>query len=563
MIPMALILILTVLLIIILFQFEKTFLTGEVIFTPSPAADCSDSSIISVWDSVFQETSTGINIFTNSTVTNGECDSYLAYKIINTNELYLLLGDSSQSQNTNSTVIFGIRESGNNELNSLVQSSANEIVTETGVSSLFYTTIFSTNGTSWRTSAINSIGSANNRYLSVFEVLASNMDEGYWEEDLTYGLNNELYRTYTFENETISTVNNITQIYLLKGFIYRDLSKEIFEHYDSIQTQTNCEPNWIYAYSYCDTDEKEIDQYNDNNCGSTQRIKNVDKDCDYDGNKIIGNLSDLDTANIDLNLKINNSLLNQSKNYSLVQKIEIIEDNTTRVEFMWNFSTPFNLRNISIKKQGSSSSKGYLIVNGIPANKTLRIDKKSNSSSVCVKDKEIISINNISQNCNDIDETIINCPGTNKFSCSISDNYFIVSGLLNSAVKEGGFNASCTSIWNCTAWSECVGNYELRICNDLNACTSNSTKSEEQLCGTSCTPSWTCTTWKPEECPKNKTQTKTCTDSNNCGTLEGRPDVSQSCTDDKKSNWIYILIVVILSGLIALTGYLLYRHLNK
>lgn len=44
---------------------------------------------------------------------------------------------------------------------------------------------------------------------------------------------------------------------------------------------------------------------------------------------------------------------------------------------------------------------------------------------------------------------------------------------------------------------------------------------------TACLPKWQCGNWS--DCI-NSLQTKTCTDSNNCGTLTGRPSLTQSCT---------------------------------
>jgi len=53
---------------------------------------------------------------------------------------------------------------------------------------------------------------------------------------------------------------------------------------------------------------------------------------------------------------------------------------------------------------------------------------------------------------------------------------------------------------------------------------------EEPLVET-CTPSWQCTDWQPlpetTACGQTLTQTRTCTDSNNCGTDEGKPSESQ------------------------------------
>lgn len=45
-----------------------------------------------------------------------------------------------------------------------------------------------------------------------------------------------------------------------------------------------------------------------------------------------------------------------------------------------------------------------------------------------------------------------------------------------------------------------------------------------------CNPDWECTSYG--SCSPSGTQTRTCTDSNSCGTSEGRPQLSQSCTYD-------------------------------
>jgi coenzyme F420-reducing hydrogenase delta subunit len=45
-----------------------------------------------------------------------------------------------------------------------------------------------------------------------------------------------------------------------------------------------------------------------------------------------------------------------------------------------------------------------------------------------------------------------------------------------------------------------------------------------------CIPDWECTSWSPTTCPSSCSQSRTCTDSNNCGLTTGRPDLSQSCT---------------------------------
>jgi hypothetical protein len=52
------------------------------------------------------------------------------------------------------------------------------------------------------------------------------------------------------------------------------------------------------------------------------------------------------------------------------------------------------------------------------------------------------------------------------------------------------------------------------------------TNNQEVIVG-GCTPAWSCTAWS--SCPSG-TQTRTCTDANNCGTVTNKPAESQSCS---------------------------------
>ncbi len=45
-----------------------------------------------------------------------------------------------------------------------------------------------------------------------------------------------------------------------------------------------------------------------------------------------------------------------------------------------------------------------------------------------------------------------------------------------------------------------------------------------------CTESWKCDSWQPVECPASGEQTRTCTDSNSCGTTKTMPETITSCT---------------------------------
>jgi len=49
----------------------------------------------------------------------------------------------------------------------------------------------------------------------------------------------------------------------------------------------------------------------------------------------------------------------------------------------------------------------------------------------------------------------------------------------------------------------------------------------QQIAQNTCVPNWQCNSW--DVC-SNSTQTRTCTDSNNCNTVNGKPTLVQSCT---------------------------------
>lgn len=94
--------------------------------------------------------------------------------------------------------------------------------------------------------------------------------------------------------------------------------------------------------------------------------------------------------------------------------------------------------------------------------------------------------------------------------------------ILNTTLSSG-----CTENWDCTIWTGCSNNLQIRSCIDLNACNSSQlTKNESQSCGITCTPKWDCSDWAPKDCQEDETQTRTCTDSNNCNLskpLENKP----------------------------------------
>ncbi|MBU0959223.1 MAG: hypothetical protein KKB31_04745 [Nanoarchaeota archaeon] len=117
---------------------------------------------------------------------------------------------------------------------------------------------------------------------------------------------------------------------------------------------------------------------------------------------------------------------------------------------------------------------------------------------------------------------------------------------LTSAAIQG-----CTQSWNCTDWSPCLAQNQIRICVDTNTCENETGRPiEEQNCGAICEPDWNCTAWNPIECPDNETLTRDCVDLNNCETIRGKPPEIETCTKTTSFAWIVTIIVIILVILI-------------
>jgi hypothetical protein len=138
---------------------------------------------------------------------------------------------------------------------------------------------------------------------------------------------------------------------------------------------------------------------------------------------------------------------------------------------------------------------------------------------------------------------------------------FMFHPSLTGNVIVGG--VTCDGTWNCGDWGTCVDSSQTRICesSDTTNCVGSSPVTESQSCtpasvcdsthltlcldqttctaatgywynslcnsAPACVENWACTAWG--NC-SGTTQTRTCTDSNSCGTTTTKPSVSQSCT---------------------------------
>jgi hypothetical protein len=82
--------------------------------------------------------------------------------------------------------------------------------------------------------------------------------------------------------------------------------------------------------------------------------------------------------------------------------------------------------------------------------------------------------------------------------------------------QDDQYRTSCNSGYYCSGTTS-------QLCDGINTCILNQ----------ACTPSWTCGDYSA--C-YGGTQTRACTDSNNCGVTTGRPELQKSCSNDNGTN---------------------------
>ena len=232
----------------------------------------------------------------------------------------------------------------------------------------------------------------------------------------------------------------------------------------------------------------------------------LDKDGDGVNNSLDtlnGNVSNIITNLNNLTFEIDGNS-NLSKNFSGLKNISLNDSNGSLISFPFNFSsTNLDLGQVIIKKESSNSSLGGIVIKGIELGdgltKTVYMDRLSNSSSICIRDMELASLDQVSDNCVGTDEILLSCDGVQygSYTCTNLSNKFKIEGLVHSGIKEY---------------------------NPLVASESNNTNS--------CTESWSCSSWS--SC-SGGTQTKTCTDLNSCGTTLNKPSTSQSCSSGGSS----------------------------
>lgn len=87
----------------------------------------------------------------------------------------------------------------------------------------------------------------------------------------------------------------------------------------------------------------------------------------------------------------------------------------------------------------------------------------------------------------------------------------------------------CAENWECDEWGICSSSgTQTRTCSDLSNCGTVNTKPIESQQCTPCVEAWSCSSWGV--CNIAGNQTRTCIDLNSCGTANIKPAETQRCT---------------------------------
>ena len=111
------------------------------------------------------------------------------------------------------------------------------------------------------------------------------------------------------------------------------------------------------------------------------------------------------------------------------------------ISFDKNENAEVDLSAIEILRNDESALVGFVIVKNVKLDedetKSVYLDIISGSGEVCLKDEDLVSVDEISDDCSGKGEILISCPGVvGGYSCRYSNDQYEVSGLSHSGVRE-------------------------------------------------------------------------------------------------------------------------------
>ena len=323
-------------------------------FNPPLPENCSNQeNITSLWDYVFKNkpSSEGLTILTPTI----GCDSYGAVNITNENNFYILYSSPNTTLPEGETyLVWAIHGKATPQYTLALETTTQEDLLLT-INLLFdelsYTRLAKRD--------INTLENADTNFTDIFNMVTPTTTEWitlYSEKETTYSFND--------------TSTSILEANTTTGIVSANYSIEYFTYFKT--KIASCTSNYTAINATCKEDDTIITWYNDtNSCPNTSPPENITIDCDFNNNRIIGNQSNIDNNNLEVEIHSSSNPLNFSETKNGTELIEIKEGNIVRIEFNKNFDdNPLNLKNIKIEKQSSNTDFGYLIVEGITETKT-------------------------------------------------------------------------------------------------------------------------------------------------------------------------------------------------
>jgi hypothetical protein len=275
------------------------------------------------------------------------------------------------------------------------------------------------------------------------------------------------------------------------------------ESNSQIQSQANvkvCNENWsCFDWTLCSSQNTQTRECDDaNSCGTTKNKPPTSRACTY--------TPTLDKFGLKAALDDADCGAWGGSQASMI----LYENNTVTIEQTGDIAASSDY--------GSKSEYACLI-------------KKANAAitylnSVSIKPNNIIFkdiLTCYSGDCKIVGKTITYCYTDGDIGCFNSVSYYTD---LSWSDAQGISNLGMSySVW--------LGKMSLTETQDSSATSSDSQQTQTNTANTpasqnSCAPNWQCSDWSV--CSSSGSQTRTCSDSNSCGTTSGKPSLSQACS---------------------------------
>ena len=203
---------------------------------------------------------------------------------------------------------------------------------------------------------------------------------------------------------------------------------------------------------------------------------NIDSDAVPDEKDFVAGTADAVDSNVKLNLNIGgDENLNRviTGIFPVSFTTTAINEETNQIEtkpvitfdFDFTSTSKLDLSKVEIKKQSEDAETGEVIVKGIDLStqgktKTVYMDRKAGTNTICIKDAEIASIKEISGTCSGINEYLINCNGIKQgnYTCAVEDNKYKIEGMSHSGLIESSLNNAPSAVITTASQTITAGN---------------------------------------------------------------------------------------------------------